>query len=108
MPMPMSPEVGDIVKGTPVRAISGGVADERWARRRIDDLNKRGIDLQVVHINMFWWYAATDRDLAAHIVQTQDEGAFQVVRSIPGSAGGIHVAFAAISGPGGAASSSTP
>jgi aminocarboxymuconate-semialdehyde decarboxylase len=36
-------------------------------------LDKRGIDIQIVEVNTFWWYTA-DRDLAAKIVQVHDEG----------------------------------
>lgn len=40
---------------------------------RFDRMNGRGIDMQVISINQYWWYAA-DRDLAAKIVRTHDEG----------------------------------
>ena len=36
-------------------------------------MDKRGIDVQALDINTFWWYAA-DRDLAAKIVQVHDDG----------------------------------
>lgn len=65
------PEVADLVKGGPLA---------RFARRgralgpdRIAEMDKRGIDVQVVEVNTFWWYEA-DRGLATKIVQTQDEG----------------------------------
>jgi len=64
-------EIADLVKGTPLEryARSGG----RLGPDRIQELDKRGIDVQALSINTFWWYAA-DRDLATKIVQVQDEG----------------------------------
>jgi aminocarboxymuconate-semialdehyde decarboxylase len=65
------PEVADVVKGTPLeRYAQGGRA---IGQDRIQEMDKRGIDVQALDINTFWWYAA-DRDLAAKIVQVHDEG----------------------------------
>lgn len=65
------PEVADVIKEGPLMRFA------RTARAlgpdRIQELDKRGIDIQVVEVNTFWWYDA-DRDLAAKIVQTHDEG----------------------------------
>lgn len=68
------PEVAELVKGTPFEANAGGRArgpmimgPERL--RMIDDM---GIDVQVLSMNGFWFYAA-ERDLAAKIVKLQDE-----------------------------------
>jgi len=36
-------------------------------------MDARGIDVQVISINQYWWYNA-DRDLAAKIVRVHDEG----------------------------------
>jgi aminocarboxymuconate-semialdehyde decarboxylase len=65
-------EVADVVKAGPMArfARAGGRA---LGPDRIQELDKRGIDVQVLDINTFWWYQA-DRDLATKIVQTQDEG----------------------------------
>jgi len=65
-------EVADVVKGTPLERFgrSGGRA---LGPDRIQELDKRGIDVQALSVNAFWWYAA-DRDLAAKIVAVQDEG----------------------------------
>lgn len=66
------PEVADVLKGTPLeRYAQGGRA---LGPERIRELDKRGIDIQVLDINTFWWYNATDRDLAAKIVDTHDRG----------------------------------
>jgi aminocarboxymuconate-semialdehyde decarboxylase len=64
-------EVADVVKGTPLERYgrSGG----RLGPDRIQELNKRGIDVQAVDVNTFWWYAA-DRELAEKIVQVHDDG----------------------------------
>src|SRR2546427_1781703 len=65
------PEVADVLKGTPLaRFAQGGRA---LGPERIQELDKRGIDIQVLDINTFWWYAA-DRDLAAKIVDVHDRG----------------------------------
>ncbi|HEY7336832.1 MAG TPA: amidohydrolase family protein, partial [Bryobacteraceae bacterium] len=65
------PEVADVIKEGPLMRFA------RTARAlgpdRIQELDKRGIDIQVVEVNTFWWYDA-DRDLASKIVQTHDEG----------------------------------
>jgi aminocarboxymuconate-semialdehyde decarboxylase len=66
------PEVADVVKGTPLaRNAQGG--GRRLGPDRIEELDKRGIDVQVLDINAFWWYDA-DRDLATKIVKVHDEG----------------------------------
>jgi aminocarboxymuconate-semialdehyde decarboxylase len=65
-------ELADVVKGTPLeRYTRGGLRP--LGPDRMQELDKRGIDVQVLDINFFWWYAA-DRDLATKIVQVQDEG----------------------------------
>jgi aminocarboxymuconate-semialdehyde decarboxylase len=65
------PEVADLLKDTPLeRYAQGGRA---LGPDRIQEMDKRGIDVQALDINTFWWYAA-DRDLATKIVQAHDEG----------------------------------
>jgi aminocarboxymuconate-semialdehyde decarboxylase len=69
------PEVAEVVKGTSFEANAGGRARGPMIMgpdrlRAIDDM---GIDVQVLTMNGFWFYAATDRDLAAKIVKIQDE-----------------------------------
>jgi aminocarboxymuconate-semialdehyde decarboxylase len=41
---------------------------------RFQRMDARGIDVQVLSINGYWWYAAADRGLASRIVRTHDEG----------------------------------
>ena len=67
------PEVADVVKGTSAERFARGGGGRPLGPDRIQELDKRGIDIQVLDINMFWWYAA-DRDLAAKIVDVQDKG----------------------------------
>jgi aminocarboxymuconate-semialdehyde decarboxylase len=64
-------EVADVVKGTALARF--GLSGGKLGPDRIQELDKRGIDVQVLDINTFWWYAA-DRDLAAKIVRVHDEG----------------------------------
>jgi aminocarboxymuconate-semialdehyde decarboxylase len=65
------PEVSAVLRGTPLERYGG--SGGRLGPDRIQELDKRGIDVQVLDINTFWWYAA-DRDLATKIVQVHDEG----------------------------------
>jgi aminocarboxymuconate-semialdehyde decarboxylase len=63
-----------------VRAIVANTAFSRNAggrpldMERIREMDKRGIDVQAVSINGYWWYAVEDRALADRIVQAADEG----------------------------------
>lgn len=73
--------VADVIKGTPLeRSARGG--GRPLGPDRIRELDKRGIDVQALDINTFWWYAA-DRDLATKIVQVHDEGLAKWVASHP-------------------------
>ena len=69
------PEVWDIVKDTSLAASAGGRArgPNLMGPDRIRAIDQLGIDVQVLSINGFWFYAATDRDLAAKIVKLHDE-----------------------------------
>ncbi len=64
-------EVADLLKDTPLARFARGVRP--LGPDRIQQLDQRGIDVQVLDVNTFWWYQA-DRDLAAKIVQAHDEG----------------------------------
>ncbi len=64
-------EVADVVKGTPLERYGRG--GRALGPDRIQELDKRGIDVQALDINTFWWYEA-DRNLATRIVQVHDEG----------------------------------
>jgi aminocarboxymuconate-semialdehyde decarboxylase len=84
------PEVADVVKGTALARNAGG-GGRALGQDRINELDKRGIDIQVLDINAFWWYAA-DRDLATKIVDVHDKGLAAWVNS-------HHDRFAALTSP---------
>jgi aminocarboxymuconate-semialdehyde decarboxylase len=69
----MIPEVADVVKGTPFERNAVAGRGQVLGPDRMQALDQRGIDVQVLDINGFWWYAA-DRDLAAKIVTVHNEG----------------------------------
>ncbi len=63
-----------------VEAVVRGTSLERTVNRgrimgpgRIARMDALGIDVQVLSVNGYWWYAA-DRDLASRIVRAEDEG----------------------------------
>jgi aminocarboxymuconate-semialdehyde decarboxylase len=65
-------EVGPVVAGTDfARNVGGGRA---MGDERVWEMDKRGIDVQALSINGYWWYAVKDRDLADKIVRTADQG----------------------------------
>lgn len=76
------PEVADLLKDTPL-AKYARQAGRALGPERIAELDKRGIDTQVLDVNTFWWYEA-DRDLATKIVRTHDEGLAKLVDSSSG------------------------
>jgi aminocarboxymuconate-semialdehyde decarboxylase len=66
------PEVADLLKGTPLEGKGGGRGPQfQIGPKRIEALDARGIDVQVLNINTFWWYSA-DRDLADKIVKVHN------------------------------------
>jgi aminocarboxymuconate-semialdehyde decarboxylase len=80
------PEVADVVKGTSFEAIAGGRArgPNVMGPDRLQAIDDLGIDVQVLSINGFWFYAVTDRDLAAKIVKLQDEKMAEWCAAHPG------------------------
>jgi aminocarboxymuconate-semialdehyde decarboxylase len=78
------PEVAEIVKGTPLANAAGGGGNNLVNAQRIALMDKQGVDVQAVSINGYWWYAATDRDLAARIVKGQNEGLVKIMSAYPG------------------------
>lgn len=73
--------VHDIVKGTPFES-EGAAEDGLDGRARIRQMDERGIDIQALSINGYWWYAAK-RDLASRIVGAQNAGLAQVISRYP-------------------------
>lgn len=64
------PEITKLLAGTPLaREIP---ASQRLGPDRIAAMDARGIDVQVLSINQYWWYDA-QRDLAEKIVRAHDE-----------------------------------
>jgi len=68
------PEVADVVKDTSLASVGGNRArgNNVMGPERLKSLDERGIDVQVLSINGFWFYGA-DRELAGKIVKVQDE-----------------------------------
>jgi aminocarboxymuconate-semialdehyde decarboxylase len=69
------PEVWDIVKDTPLATNAGPRArgPNLMGPDRVRAIDQLGVDVQVLSINGYWFYAAADRDLAAKIVRLHDE-----------------------------------
>jgi aminocarboxymuconate-semialdehyde decarboxylase len=65
------PKVADLLKGTPIKGRFPN--NQIMGPARLAVMDRRGIDMQVLDVNDYWWYPA-DRDLAAKIVRAQDEG----------------------------------
>lgn len=64
-------EVEKVVQGTKLQRTIGGprLLGPAW----LSLMDEWGIDVSVLSVNQYWWYAA-DRDLAAKIIRVQDEG----------------------------------
>jgi aminocarboxymuconate-semialdehyde decarboxylase len=73
-------EVGPVVAGTPFERQAGGRA---MGDERIWEMDRRGIDMQALSINGYWWYGVKDRDLADKIVRTADQGLAAWVKQHP-------------------------
>ena len=73
--------VEDIVKGTPL-AERGGGGNGVLGPARLAVMDEQGVDVQILTINGFWWYAA-DRELAGRIVSAQNEGLARWVAAHP-------------------------
>src|SRR5688572_13531114 len=65
------PRAEELLRGT---TVSGDFpAAQVLSPTRIQAMDQRGIDVQVLSINGYWWYSA-ERELASRIVRTHDEG----------------------------------
>jgi aminocarboxymuconate-semialdehyde decarboxylase len=76
-------DVSDIVKGTPLEKQAGGGGNQALGPQRLQLMDRTGVDIQALTINGFWWYAASDRDLAGRIVKAQNEGLAKWVAANP-------------------------
>ena len=74
-------EVAPVVKGTEFERSAGG--GRAMGDERIWEMDKRGIDVQALSINGYWWYAVKDRDLAGKIVRAADQGLAKWVTAHP-------------------------
>jgi aminocarboxymuconate-semialdehyde decarboxylase len=75
------PDVGPVVAGTEFARNAGG--GRAMGDERIWEMDKRGIDYQMLSINGYWWYAVKDRDLADKIVRAADQGIAAWVKQHP-------------------------
>ena len=75
-------EVTEVIKGTPLERFARG-GGRPLGPDRIEELDKRGIDIQALDINTFWWYGTADRELATKIVRVHDDGLAAFVKSHP-------------------------
>ena len=72
--------VEEIIRGTNVeRQVS---RNRLLGPHRLDLINERGIDVQVMSANQYWWYAA-DEKLARDIIRIQDEGIAEWIARYP-------------------------
>jgi aminocarboxymuconate-semialdehyde decarboxylase len=80
------PEVLDIVKGTPferpARQQLAGSLGFPVAGARVGDMDRDGIDIQVLSINAFWY--AAERDLARRIFDLQCGRIAEMCKTAPG------------------------
>lgn len=75
------PAAQEVIRGTNVEGNFARL--QLLGPERIVEMDRRGIDVQVLSINAWWWYAAADRNLAARIVRTHDEGIAAWVKANP-------------------------
>lgn len=75
--------VTDIVRGTPLAGLGGGSGPNLLGPQRLQVMDEQGVDVQVLTVNGFWWYAATDANLAGRIVRAQNEGLARWVAQHP-------------------------
>jgi aminocarboxymuconate-semialdehyde decarboxylase len=74
------PDVAQVIQGTSLQRNIN--ANQAIGPRRLEIMDRRGIDIAALSINQYWWYAA-DRDLAQRIVRVHDEGLAQVCEEHP-------------------------
>ena len=74
--------VVDVLKGTSLANAGGGGGANLLGPDRLRVMDEQGVDVQVLSINGYWWYAA-DRSLAQAIVRAQNEGLAKWVTEHP-------------------------
>jgi aminocarboxymuconate-semialdehyde decarboxylase len=65
------PKSGDLLQGSGIKGEYP--RNQIMGPDRLQRMDQRGIDMQAISINQYWWYPA-DRELAAKIVRVHDEG----------------------------------
>jgi aminocarboxymuconate-semialdehyde decarboxylase len=65
------PEVIKLTRGTEFEKL-GMASWQTLGPKRLTDMDERGIDIQVLSINRYWWYGA-NRELASKVVRFHDE-----------------------------------
>jgi aminocarboxymuconate-semialdehyde decarboxylase len=65
------PKSGDLLQGSGIKGEYP--RNQIMGPDRLARMDQRGIDMQAISINQYWWYPA-DRELAAKIVRVHDEG----------------------------------
>ena len=63
--------VDDVVRGSPIEYTES--ENRLYGPHWLEWMDERGIDVQVLSINRYWWYEA-DEDLARRITRVQDQG----------------------------------
>lgn len=72
--------VEDVIRGTPVERNMSG--NRILGPHRLGLSNERGIDVQVLSANQYWWYRA-DRELSRDIIRVQDDGIAEWIAMYP-------------------------
>jgi aminocarboxymuconate-semialdehyde decarboxylase len=87
------PEVTNFLKGTSLERRVGatGTSNPGLDEARLRIMDKEGIDVEAVSINPFWYSA--DRDLAARLMDLQNQKLLEMVKAAPA---GRFVAFGAV------------
>lgn len=67
------PEVAGILPSGMPTPFNAGFPGLTLGADRLEVMDARGIDIQALSVNQYWWYEA-DRELAASVVRVHDEG----------------------------------
>jgi aminocarboxymuconate-semialdehyde decarboxylase len=74
------PKSQELLAGSPIKG--DYPRNQIMGPDRLARMDARGIDMQVISINQYWWYPAS-RDLATKIVRTHDEGISEWCKALP-------------------------
>ncbi|WP_428097391.1 amidohydrolase family protein [Candidatus Rariloculus sp.] len=76
------PEVAAILPAGMATPFNAGFPGLTLGPDRLEVMDARGIDVQALSVNQYWWYAE-DRDLAQRIVRMHDEGLAEWCEAYP-------------------------